>query len=86
MKRSRLAVAITVLALFGSAGGSVSAAETGPVAVVAKSCSSGYTHAVTPGGHKCLRRGQFCSHKRGYQRAYHRAGFHCKRNGRLRFY
>jgi hypothetical protein len=53
----------------------------------AKPCSAGYTHAVTPdGAHKCLRAGQYCSHKRGWQRAYHRYGFHCKRNGRLTYY
>jgi hypothetical protein len=53
----------------------------------AKPCSAGYTHAVMPdGAHKCLRAGQFCSHKRGWQRAYHRYGYHCKRNGRLRNY
>ena len=37
-----------------------------------------------PNGHKCLRAGQFCSHKRGFQSRYHAYGFHCKTNGRLR--
>jgi hypothetical protein len=56
-------------------------------AAAAKPCSAGYTHAVMPdGAHKCLRAGQFCSHKRGWQRAYHRYGFHCKRSGRLTYY
>lgn len=39
--------------------------------------------AQTPGGVKCLAAGQFCSHKRGYAKAYRRAGFRCKRNGHL---
>jgi hypothetical protein len=48
---------------------------------MAKPCSSGYTHAVIGGAHKCLRRGQFCAH--GYDRQYHRYGFHChKRDAR----
>jgi hypothetical protein len=50
---------------------------------LAKSCSSGYTHAVTPGGHKCLRAGQFCSRSHSYQVVYHHHGFHCKANRHL---
>jgi hypothetical protein len=38
------------------------------------------------GAHKCLRAGQFCSHKRGWQRVYHDKGYHCQRNGHLRRY
>jgi hypothetical protein len=58
-----------------------------PSAIVAKPCSAGFTHAVMPDrAHKCLRAGQFCSHKRGWQRAYHRYGFHCRRNGHLTYY
>jgi hypothetical protein len=56
-------------------------------ALAAKSCSSGYTHAVMPdGAHKCLRAGQYCSHRGGWQRTYHRYGFHCRRNGHLTYY
>lgn len=47
------------------------------------SCSSGYKHAVTPGGHKCLRAGQYCSTKPGYARVYRSKGYVC-RGGRLR--
>ena len=43
----------------------------------ARTCSSGYRHAVLPSGHRCLRRGQFCA--RRYDRYYHRYGFHCHR-------
>ena len=56
-------------------------------AVAAKACSSGFTHVVMPdGAHKCLRAGQYCSLRQGWQRAYHRYGFHCKRSGRLTYY
>lgn len=51
-----------------------------PTAVIAKSCSSGYTHAVIGGAHKCLRRGQYCAPSR--DREYHRYGFHCHRADR----
>lgn len=50
-----------------------------PVAVAAKSCSSGYTHAVILGSHKCLRRGQFCS--RSAKRQYRRYGYRCRWDG-----
>jgi hypothetical protein len=40
-------------------------------------------HARTPGGVKCLQSGEFCSHKAGYAKAYRRAGYKCKANGRL---
>jgi len=57
------------------------AARPGPVAVLAKSCGGGYTHAVINGAHKCLRRGQYCAHRA--DRQYHRYGFHChKRDAR----
>jgi hypothetical protein len=54
---------------------------TAPSAVIAKTCSGGYTHAVIGGQHKCLRRGQYCV--RGRDREYHKYGFHChKRDSR----
>jgi hypothetical protein len=37
-------------------------------------------HAVLPSGHKCLKRGQYCS--RSFQRVYHRKGFHCGKRDR----
>ena len=43
----------------------------------AKSCSSGWTHAIVGGEHKCLRAGQFCT--RRYDSQYHRYGYHCHR-------
>lgn len=58
-------------------------AEASGVATVSHGCGSGYKHATTPGGHKCLRVGQYCSHRPGYAKAYRRAGYRCKANGRL---
>lgn len=45
-------------------------------AFAAKSCSSGYTHAVINGAHKCLRRGQFCSSSGKGQ--YPKYGYKCR--------
>ena len=85
MKRL-VAVMVVVLATALSAGAAAQAepqANTGAaVATASHRCSSG-THARTPGGHRCLRSGQYCSHRRGYAKAYRRAGYRCKRNGRL---
>jgi hypothetical protein len=79
---------LAALALLGAVPAAVEAdaASSRPQAVVAKSCSSGYVHAVLPSGHKCLRRGQFCSRKSSFQRVYHRKGFHCKANRHLGYY
>jgi hypothetical protein len=52
-----------------------------PQANAAHRCGAGYTHAVLPTGHKCLRRGQFCR-TRWDPRYYHRYGFHCHRYDR----
>jgi hypothetical protein len=49
-----------------------------------KTCGSGYVHANLSWGEKCLRAGQYC--KKNKNREYHRYGFHCKRNGRLKRY
>jgi hypothetical protein len=88
MNHRRLAGLLTALALIATAPAASATTESHPAqAVAAKSCSSGYVHAVVPGGaHKCLRAGQFCSHRRGYQRVYHRHGLHCKRNGHLTYW
>jgi hypothetical protein len=82
----RLAGLFAALALFAAAPAATATAESHAKPVVAaKSCKSGYKHAVMPNGaHKCLHAGQFCSHKKGYQRVYHKHGFHCKKNGHLK--
>jgi hypothetical protein len=84
----RLAGLLAALALIAAAPAASATADSHATPVVAaKSCSAGYVHAIVPGGaHKCLRAGQFCSHKRGYARVYHRAGYYCKRNGHLGYY
>lgn len=70
-------VAACALATPALLGGSAVA----PAPVIAKTCSSGYKHAVIGGSHKCLRRGQYCARAR--DREYHRYGFHChKRDAR----
>ena len=80
MKR-RLSVLATAVALAVVPAG----VAPGPAVVAAKSCSSGYTHAVVPGGaHKCLRAGQFCSRKASYQRVYKSKGYNCPPSGHLR--
>jgi hypothetical protein len=76
--RTRAAVVLAALSLVAAApAASVQADRDAPRAVAAKPCSSGWTHAVLPTGHKCLRRGQFCA--RRYDRYYHRYGYHCHR-------
>jgi hypothetical protein len=85
--RTRIAALLAVVALVVAVPAASVEASFAPAAIAAKSCSAGYTHAVMPDrSHKCLRAGQYCSHKRGWQRVYHRHDFHCKRNGRLTYY
>lgn len=55
-----------------------------PQVVAAKSCSSGFKHAVMPdGSHKCLHSGEFCKRKSSWQHVYHKHGFHCGTDHRL---
>lgn len=43
-----------------------------PAAALAKTCRSGYTHAVIGGVQKCLHAGEYCSHSEASQyRRYH---------------
>jgi hypothetical protein len=43
-----------------------------PASAIAKSCSSGYTHAIIGGEQKCLHAGEYCSHYEASQyRRYH---------------
>ena len=82
--RSRRAAALlaSVAALGSTAAAQAAPHPAAPVSA-AKSCRSGYVHAVTPGGHKCLHAGEFCSRSHSYQVVYHRHGFNCRRNGHL---
>jgi hypothetical protein len=81
--RPRIVAAITALALLGAAPAALPAVQHAPaqsaVAVAAKPCSKGYTHAVIGGEHKCLRRGQFCAKR--YRNQYRSYGFRCVWDG-----
>ena len=79
--RSRALGFLAALALVGAAPTAGGSADSSPSITAAKSCSSGYKHAVIGGKHKCLRKGQFCSKSKDKQ--YHKYGFHCH-NGRLK--
>ena len=77
--RRRLALLACAALLTATAATSHAAAPPAP-AVVAKTCSSGYTHAVINHQQKCLRRGEFCAHK--YRRQYQRYGYDCVKRDR----
>ncbi|MDQ3933454.1 MAG: hypothetical protein M3340_02360 [Actinomycetota bacterium] len=79
--RSRALGLLAALALIAAAPTASGAAGSSPSITAAKSCSSGYRHAILPNGHKCLRAGQFC--KKAWDGRYHKYGFHCH-NGRLK--
>lgn len=85
MRGHRWVAAIAVAVAVAAPVSQSPAANQAPVAVQAKSCSAGYTHAVINGAHKCLRRGQYCAH--AADRQYHRYGYHChKRDARGSFH
>jgi len=79
MKRRLVALgAAACLFVFAPAFAPVShGSPVAPPSAVAKTCSSGFTHAVVNGSQKCLRRGQFCA--RASDRQYRRYGFRCLR-------
>lgn len=82
MRRKMIGL-LAAAALVGGvpAGPAVAHSRSADAAVIAaKSCSSGYRHAIIGGAHKCLRRGQFCA--RGRDREYHRYGYHCHKRDR----
>ena len=74
------------VAVFAAAAVAFAAAPSAPVfsgtpVAVAKTCSSGFKHAVINGSEKCLRRGEFCAH--AADRQYRRYGYRCtKRDAR----
>ena len=77
--RGRLTVALaTFVAAFaaGTAAPAAPALQAAPT-LAAKTCSSGYKHAVIGGQEKCLRAGEFCAHR--YDRQYRRYGYRCTR-------
>ena len=70
-----LLAALALIAAAPASGGTGSQSAGDAPIVVAKSCGSGYKHAIIGGQHKCLRRGQYCAHSKDSQ--YHKYGFHC---------
>jgi hypothetical protein len=73
----KLVVAALAAASLAAAAPASAPAQQPITATVAKTCSSGWTHATIGGAQKCLRRGQFCAHR--YDRQYRRYGFHCRK-------
>ena len=78
--RARMAALVAALSLVGAVPVTAAQSHSPVHAIATKSCGSGYTHAVINGAHKCLRRGQFCSHSA--DRQYHRYGYHCHKRDR----
>ena len=72
---------IGLVGLVGGASAQQPASQGG--AQISKSCSAGYVYQVMPDGPKCLRSGEYCSHKPGYASDYRHGGFVCDREGRL---
>jgi hypothetical protein len=79
----RKPLATAAVVVVGVVGGR--AATAGAVPVEQPIATVSCVNASTPGGTKCLAPGEYCSHKPGYAAAYRRAGFKCKRNGRLAY-
>ncbi len=82
MKRRLAALAAAVAAFAAAPAAPIfDASPVAPAAAVAKTCSTGFKHAVINGAEKCLRRGQFCA--RAADGQYRRYGYRCtKRDAR----
>ena len=80
MRRRLAALACACLLTIGATGTVTHAAAPAPQAVVAKTCSAGFTHAVINHQQKCLRRGEFCAHR--YRKQYQRYGYDCTKRDR----
>jgi len=73
---TRLAVfAATVAASVAAATGAPAQPLAPAPSAVAKTCSSGFKHAVIGGAEKCLRGGEFCTH--AYDSQYRHYGYRC---------
>jgi hypothetical protein len=67
---------VAVIASLGG-GAATAAPAAGAPAIVGKTCSAGYVHAVIGGSEKCLRAGEFCTHR--YDSQYRHYGYRCIR-------
>jgi hypothetical protein len=81
-RRRRISVALATFVVAFAAGTASSAAPSlhAAPAVAAKTCSTGFKHAVIGGQEKCLRAGEFCAHR--YDSQYRRYGYRCIRYDR----
>jgi hypothetical protein len=81
--RKLIGLLMATLALGGAVDAAAVAGTASPalrsrrpvVAVFAKTCPHGYTHAVIGGHQKCLHAGEYCAHRFGRQ--YRRYHFKC---------
>jgi hypothetical protein len=80
-----LTVVVAALALLVTCGG----AAASPTPQLSKVCSAyakDHFHDITaqlPDGTKCIGVGEYCSHGRGFARAYREYGYVCESDGRL---
>ena len=82
MKR-RLVLVLATLALgLGGAGAAQATHQQASPVSIERTCGRGYVHAIINHKEKCLRKGEFCSHR--YERDYRKYGFTCGANGHLR--
>jgi hypothetical protein len=77
-RKLAILIATALAALAAATGSTAKPLASGPT-FTARSCSSGYKHAVIGGQEKCLRAGEFCAHR--YDSQYRRYGYRC-----IRFY
>lgn len=77
MRNRVLALVVVAASALGTPVAASTAAPSQQSVVAAKSCSSGYTHAVIGGKQKCLRAGEFCAHR--YDSQYRHYGYRCTR-------
>jgi hypothetical protein len=84
----RLVALLTAVALVGitpaiAPAATPAASQHAPIAVAAKTCSSGFKHARIGGRQKCLRRGEYCAKR--YRNQYRKYGHRCvRRHGAYR--
>ena len=83
VKRWLALVFVVAAAAFAAASASPTGSILGTDLAIAKTCYSGYVHAVVPwsSSHRCLRSGQYCKKERNP--TYHQYDFQCV-DGKLR--
>jgi hypothetical protein len=87
MKRYLAVFAVVACAAISVIGtGSAGARPAPELRKVCSAYAEEHFHDVTahlPDGTKCIGEGEYCSHRRGFARAYREYGFVCKADGRL---